>query len=145
MNKIRLFLVLLSVCLSVQFAGAQVKDGVVNKITQGEYKARVHDYAYNADSWAFKGDKNAIIDFSATWCGPCKRLSPILDELAKEYSGKIVFYKVDVDECRELAQTYGVSSVPMLLFCPANGDKPTSITGAYPKDEIVNVINYVFK
>ncbi len=135
----------LVVSILVSFAAnADVKPGKVNQLTQTEFKTLVHDYAANPDSWAYKGTQDAIIDFSATWCGPCKRLSPILDDLAKEYSGKIIFYNVDIDACRELAQAYGVSSVPTMLFCPADGSTPTAITGAYPRDEIIRVIDYVF-
>lgn len=135
----------LMVSILVSFAAnADVKPGKVNQLTQTEFKTLVHDYAANPDSWAYKGTQDAIIDFSATWCGPCKRLSPILDDLAKEYSGKIIFYNVDIDACRELAQAYGVSSVPTILFCPADGSTPTAITGAYPRDEIIRVIDYVF-
>ena len=135
----------LVVSILVSFAAnADVKPGKVNQLTQTEFKTLVHDYAANPDSWAYKGTQDAIIDFSATWCGPCKRLSPILDDLAKEYSGKIIFYNVDLDACRELAQAYGVSSVPTMLFCPADGSTPTAITGAYPRNEIIRVIDYVF-
>lgn len=135
----------LVVSILVSFAAnADVKPGKVNQLTQTEFKTLVHDYAANPDSWAYKGTQDAIIDFSAIWCGPCKRLSPILDDLAKEYSGKIIFYNVDIDACRELAQAYGVSSVPTMLFCPADGSTPTAITGAYPRDEIIRVIDYVF-
>ena len=135
----------LVVSILVSFAAnADVKPGKVNQLTQTEFKTLVHDYAANPDSWAYKGTQDAIIDFSATWCGPCKRLSPILDDLAKEYSGKIIFYNVDIDACRELAQAYGVSSVPTILFCPADGSTPIAITGAYPRDEIIRVIDYVF-
>lgn len=135
----------LVVSILVSFAAnADVKPGKVNQLTQTEFKTLVHDYAANPDSWAYKGTQDAIIDFSATWCGPCKRLSPILDDLAKEYSGKIIFYNVDIDACRELAQAYVVSSVPTMLFCPADGSTPTAITGAYPRDEIIRVIDYVF-
>lgn len=135
----------LVVSILVSFAAnADVKPGKVNQLTQTEFKTLVHDYAANPDSWAYKGTQDAIIDFSATWCGPCKRLTPILDDLANEYSGKIIFYNVDIDACRELAQAYGVSSVPTMLFCPADGSTPTAITGAYPRDEIIRVIDYVF-
>lgn len=124
---------------------AQAENGKVTELTQGEYKALVHDYVANPNSWVFKGKQNVVVEFSATWCPPCKILSPVLDELAKKYSGKVVFYKVDVDKCSELAQTYGVSTVPTMLFCPADGSKPTSISGAYPREELIKVIEYVFK
>lgn len=142
--KLKVIILLFLMCI-LPLANAQVKDGKVNKITEGEYKALVHDYTYNTDSWVFKGKQNVVIDFSAEWCGPCKALSPTLEELAKEYAGKVLFYKVDIDECKELAQAYGIRSVPTMLFCPANGNTPTAITGAYPKEEIINVMEYVFK
>lgn len=143
--NVKYFIVSFLVGLFAILAEAKVNDGVVNSITQNEYQSLVHDYESDANSWKYKGEKNSIIEFSATWCGPCKRLAPILDELAKEYSGKITFYKVDIDSCRELAQVYGVSSVPTILFCPADGSRPTVITGTYPKEEIIKVIEYVFK
>ena len=119
-------------------------EGKVVELTQDKFKVLVNDYN-DATTWKFNGTRHAIIDFSATWCGPCKRLSPILDELAAEHAGEIDFYKVDVDKNKELAQAYGVTSVPMVLFCPADGSKPTVITGAYPKEELQRVIEYVFK
>ena len=118
-------------------------DGKVVELTQDKFKVLVNDYT-DATTWKFNGARHAVIDFSATWCGPCKRLSPILDELAAEYAGEIDFYKVDVDKNKDLAQAYGVTSVPMVLFCPADGSKPTVITGAYPKKELEKVIEYVF-
>lgn len=119
-------------------------EGKVVELTQDKFKVLVNDYT-DATTWKFNGARHAVIDFSATWCGPCKRLSPILDELAAEYAGEIDFYKVDVDKNKDLAQAYGVTSVPMVLFCPVDGSKPTVITGAYPKEELQKVIEYVFK
>ncbi|MGN0212386.1 MAG: thioredoxin family protein [Muribaculaceae bacterium] len=116
--------------------------GKVTELSQEQFKARVCDYTLEA--WKFKGLRPAIVDFTATWCGPCRRLAPILDELAVSYSGKIDFYKVDVDKCPELSATFGVRSVPMIMFCPVEG-KPTVITGLYPKEELVKTIDYVFK
>ena len=118
-------------------------EGKVVELTQDKFKVLVNDYT-DATTWKFNGARHAVIDFSATWCGPCKRLSPILDELAAEYAGEIDFYKVDVDKNKDLAQAYGVTSVPMVLFCPADGSKPTVITGAYPKEELEKVIDYLF-
>lgn len=78
-------------------------DGKVVELTQDKFKVLVNDYI-DATTWKFNGARHAVIDFSATWCGPCKRLSPILDELAAEYAGEIDFYKVDVDKNKDLAQ-----------------------------------------
>lgn len=81
-----------------------------------------------------------IIDFYATWCGPCKAIAPILEELAKEYAGKIVIYKIDTDKERELAAAFGISSIPTLLFIPAKGD-PQVAQGALPKESLKRAID----
>ena len=88
-------------------ANAQVKDGKVNKITDGEYKALVHDYTYNTDSWVFKGKQNVVIDFSAEWCGPCRIQSRILEESAEALKGAKIC-KCNVDENEDLAGQFDV-------------------------------------
>ena len=118
------------------------KSSKVRELNETEFSTLVADYT--SQTWSFKGKRPAIVAFSATWCGPCQRLSPILEELAKTYNGKIDFYKVDVDKCPNLSRAYGVSSVPMMIFCPLEG-KPTAVTGLYPKEELVKAIEYVFK
>lgn len=92
----------------------------VVELTSGEFNSKVFDTSL--DNAKFLGDKPAIVDFSATWCGPCQRLSPILEELAKEYEGKVDIYKVDIDKCRELAETFNISSIPAMLFIPMEGE-----------------------
>ena len=82
--------------------------------------------------WKFNGEKPAIVDFYATWCGPCKTVAPVLEELAKEYSGKVEIYKVDTDEEMRLAVLFGVRSVPTFVFFPV-GKAPIVTTGAMPK------------
>lgn len=144
MKKTLLMIVVLMasmLAVGASAAGKVPAAGVVNEISQAQYKTLVSDYSKKA--WNFKGKRPAIVDFSATWCGPCKRLAPILDELAKTYKGKIDFYKVDVDQAKELSKAYEISSVPTVLFIPTSG-KPTSITGLYSKDEIEKVINQTF-
>ena len=81
----------------------------------------------------YLGDKPAIFDFTATWCGPCKKLAPILEELAKEYKGKVNIYKVDVDKCKDLAQAFRISSIPAVLFIPKDGT-PQMMVGLRSKD-----------
>lgn len=98
-------------------------------------------FNYTTDSvWAYRGSKPAIIDFSATWCQPCKTIAPILDELAVEYKDKLVIYKIDVDEEEELAAVFGISSVPSILFVPMEG-KPSMVKGAAPKEFFVQAIS----
>ncbi len=104
------------------------------------FKEQVFDYANNPTEWDFKGDKPAIIDFWAAWCAPCKKLSPILDELAAQYGDEIIIYKVNVDEEKELAATFGIRSIPTLLFIPVDG-KPQVAQGALPKNTLIELID----
>lgn len=96
----------------------------------------------DTQDWKFLGKRPAIIDFYATWCGPCKKMSPILSELAKEYAGKIDIYKVDVDKERDLATLFGIRSLPTLLFIPLNG-QPAMTQGALPKEDLKKAIDEV--
>jgi len=92
--------------------------------------------------WKFLGDKPAIIDFYAPWCGPCKMLSPVLDELSEEYAGKIDIYKVNVDEEDELSAAFGIRSVPTLIFVPMQG-APQRSAGALPKPQLKEAIETI--
>jgi thioredoxin len=113
-------------------------------ITKADFIAKVMDYEKNTQEWVFKGDRPCLIDFYADWCGPCRITSPILEELAQEYKGKIDVYKVDVDQERELAQVFGVSGIPAFLYCPMEG-KPTMTSGiAKDKDQTKEMFrNYI--
>lgn len=106
------------------------------------FKQKVMDYEKNPKTWEFKGDKPAIIDFYATWCGPCKATAPVLEEVASEYAGKIDVYKVDVDKQRELAALFGIRSIPSILFIPKNGE-PTMQSGAMNKPQFEEAIKSV--
>ena len=92
--------------------------------------------------WKFLGDKPALIDFYAPWCGPCKMLSPVLDELSDEYEGKVDIYKVNVDEEEELSAAFGIRSVPTLVFVPMNG-APQMSAGAPPKPQLKEAIDRI--
>lgn len=98
------------------------------KLTKEVFLDKVWDYENSPKEWNFKGDKPALIDFYADWCGPCKIASPILEEVAKEYDGKITVYKVDTQVERELASVFGISSIPAFLYIPMDG-KPTMTKG----------------
>ena len=102
-------------------------------LTKMQFLDKVADYEKNPDTWAYRGDKPAIIDFYATWCGPCKAVAPILDDLAKEYKDQIYIYKIDTDQEQELAADFGIRSIPSLLFIPMNG-QPQMIQGAIGKE-----------
>lgn len=111
-------------------------------LTKEEFKAKLMDYEANPSEWKYKGDKPAVIDFYATWCGPCKQTAPIVEELAGEYEGKIDFYKVDVDQQEELAALFGVQSIPTILFIPMQG-QPQKTVGAMGKGQFEDIIKQV--
>lgn len=114
---------------------------MVQNLTKDDFLKKVFNYEQNQD-WKFEGDKPAIIDFYADWCQPCKIVSPILDELSEEFSGKIDFYKVDTEVEQELAAIFGIRSIPSLLFIPTN-DRPQMAVGALPKDTLLQAISEV--
>jgi len=103
----------------------------MEKLTMETFKQKVFDFEKNK-SWKYEGDKPAIVDFYADWCGPCKMVAPILEQLAKEYSGKLDIYKVDTDKEQELAGMFQIMSIPSILFIPKEG-KPQMTQGALPK------------
>lgn len=111
----------------------------VEMLNSAAYQKKVHDFKKNSE-WKFEGSKPCVVDFYADWCGPCKRLAPIMEELAKKYAGKVNFYKVNVDFEKELANAYGITSIPAILYCPMNGQPQMSL-GLYPKEEYIKIID----
>ena len=111
----------------------------LNKV---DFLNKVSNYEANPQEWKFLGERPALIDFYATWCGPCKGLSPVLEELSEEYAGKIDIYKIDVDEEAELASLFNIRSVPTLLFVPMEGT-PQMAQGALPKSTLKEAIESV--
>jgi thioredoxin len=97
-------------------------------LTKQAFLDKVMDYEKNPKEWVFKGDKPCVIDFYADWCPPCRITSPIMEELAQEYAGRINVYKVNVDQEKELAALFGIQSIPSFLYCPMNG-KPSMSSG----------------
>ena len=115
-----------------------IEKNVVHLTTQ-EFKEKVFNYETSKE-WKYAGTLPAIIDFYADWCGPCKIVAPILEDLAKEYQGKIMVYKVDTENEQELAAVFGIQSIPTLLFVPKEG-QPQAAMGALPKQTFEKVIN----
>ena len=98
------------------------------KLTKALFVQKVWDFTKSPNEWKYLGNKPAIVDFYADWCGPCKIASPILDEVGDEYAGKILIYKVNTDQERELAQVFGITGIPAFLYIPASG-KPVMMSG----------------
>lgn len=111
-------------------------------LTHKEFLEKVANYELSPAEWKFLGDKPALIDFYASWCGPCKSIAPILDELAIEYAGKIDIYKVDTEKEQNLAAAFGIRSIPSILFVPMVG-KPQMSQGAMSKEGFRKAIDDV--
>lgn len=116
------------------------KQMMTQELNKNEFIQKVHNFEANTQTWKFEGNRPCIVDFYASWCGPCKALSPVLEELAKEYEGRIDIYKVNVDEQSDIAAAFGIRSIPTLLFCPTDG-QPGLSQGALPKNELKKIID----
>lgn len=145
----RLFLTLLSAAILISACGNQNKGVKQNNgkeavnsntaitasaakgsefLTRDEFIQKVWDFTKSPNDWKYLGSKPAIIDFYADWCGPCRIAGPILEEIGSEYDGKIVIYKINTDQERELAQVFRITGIPAFLYIPASG-KPTMMAG----------------
>ncbi|NCC72103.1 MAG: thioredoxin [Sphingobacteriia bacterium] len=107
-------------------------------LTKETFLNKVFNYEKNRE-WKFEGELPCLIDFYADWCQPCKIVAPVLEELAKEYAGKINIYKIDTEDQQELAAVFGIRSIPSLLFCPKD-EQPQMAQGALPKNTLKQVI-----
>ncbi len=114
------------------------------KLSKAMFLEKVANFETNPNEWKYLGEVPCVIDFYADWCGPCKALAPVLDELAAEYGEKLIIYKVDTEVERDLSAAFGVRSIPMLLFCPMEG-APQIARGALPKDALKDAIKDVLK
>ncbi|MBK6538906.1 MAG: thioredoxin [Ignavibacteria bacterium] len=110
-------------------------------LTAQTFREKIFNFEKEKD-WKYEGEKPCIIDFYADWCGPCKIVAPLLDELSEEYSGKIDFYKVDTEAEQELSSVFGIRSIPSFLFIPLTG-KPQMAMGALPKESFKQAITDV--
>lgn len=116
---------------------------MIEHLTVDTFKEKVFNYEKNKD-WKFEGNLPCLIDFYADWCGPCKTIAPVLEELAKEFNGKMNIYKIDTEKERELATIFRIQSIPSLLFVPSDG-QPQMAMGALPKDTFKKAFKDVLK
>jgi thioredoxin len=116
---------------------------MTEQLTKASFIDKVFDYE-NVAAWKFKGTLPSIIDFWAEWCGPCKMISPVLEQIAKENEGKINVFKVNVDQETELMSFFKINSIPSLLFIPVDGEPKMSI-GAIPRANILKLVKDILK
>lgn len=119
--------------------------GEVITINKEDFLNKIYNYEKNKDTLIYEGSLPCIVDFYADWCPPCKKVAPVLEELAKEYKGKVLFYKINTDKNKDVAMAFGARSIPMFLFIPANG-APQSAAGALPRETFIEIIDtYLLK
>jgi thioredoxin len=116
---------------------------MVEQLTTEGFKEKVFDFE-NHSAWNYAGDLPCIVDFYADWCGPCKMVAPIMEELAQDYEGKILFFKVNTQVEQDLAAVFGIRSIPSILFVPTEG-QPQMAVGALPKESMEKAIADVLK
>ena len=114
---------------------------MLEHLTIDTFKEKVFNFEANQD-WKFEGKKPCVIDFYADWCNPCKMVAPVLEELQKEFEGKIDIYKVDTEDQQDLAGMFGIRSIPSILFVPMEG-QPQMAQGALPKESFVQAFEEV--
>lgn len=140
MNKLALILIgFFLISCSNSPTSEKTTSGGLEHLTKASFKEKIFDFE-NSNAWNYKGSEPCIIDFYASWCGPCRVIAPTLEKLAEEYKGKIKIYKVDVDAERDLAMAFGIQSIPTLYFCPV-GENPSIEYGALSKEYMQEIIN----
>ena len=143
MKKALITLVTVFVCLTSNFAfGQDVKDVEIVHLTKEMFLKEIWNYEKNPQEFIYEGKKPCIIDFYASWCGPCRMFSTTLQQIANEYKGKVICYKVNTEEQKELSAIFGIRSIPAILFVPIKG-KPQMGMGNLPKETVIQAINEV--
>ncbi len=134
-----ILVIALSVFAQTGYTKKDSPSGEVVALTKKDFLEKIYNFEKNKDRFVYEGNLPCIIDFYADWCAPCKKVEPILKELAKEYKGKVNFYKINTDNEKELARFFRINSIPTYFFIPANGN-PQSYSGAIPRESFVEVI-----
>ena len=133
-------MLLVANCSNAQ--SSKIANGEVIMLNKADFLAKVFNYEKNPEDWVYEGKKPCINDFYADWCGPCKMIAPIMKELAAEYKDDIIVYKIDIEKERELAAVFGVTSIPLIVFVPMDG-QPQGVLGALPKATMVEQIKII--
>ena len=139
MKKLAVFLTITLCFFALSAQKNKDKEAVsVTKITQEQFKELIFDYSDTAA--VYKGKKSVIVDFYADWCGPCRKMAPVIDELANDYADDIVFYKINVDENKEIARWFDIRNIPTLLFIKSK-NRPQKTIGGYEKAQLKEIID----
>ena len=138
---IRKAIILSLICFafSANIFAQEKAESKVQQLTYKEFLKKVWDFEKNPETFVYKGKLPAIIDFYADWCGPCRRVAPIMEKLAEEYDGKLLVYKINVDKEKELASVFQTRSIPVVLFIPVEG-QPMMQVGAMPEQSYRDVV-----
>ena len=139
-----MLLALVAITASAQrYADEDLVDTVytVHPLTQEQFKEMIADYSVR--DWVMLNPRPVVVDFYADWCQPCKRLEPILRDIAHHYQGKVDFYRINVDRNSDICDVFQIRSIPYLLICPLEGE-PKNIMGLYPMQEYIRVFDTVF-
>ncbi len=144
MNQLKVFfsLLIILVFIIIPFDAEAQKDSTHNVIylNKSEFLQKIYNYEQNRGFWKYEGDKPCIVDFYASWCMPCRKLSPILEQVAEQFKDSIIIYKIDIDKDKELAADFGISSIPVLWFIPLDA-QPQLARGLLPKEIIIQAVN----
>ena len=140
-KKMRKAIIITLICFafSANIFAQEKKETKVINLTYNEFVKKVWNFEKSPDTFKYEGELPCVVDFYATWCGPCRKVSPIMEKIAKEYDGMLIIYKIDVDKEPKLASTFGVRSIPTVLFIPKEG-QPSKQVGALSEQQYKQII-----
>ena len=140
-KKMRKAIVITLICFafSANIFAQEKKETKVINLTYNEFVKKVWNFEKSPDTFKYEGELPCVVDFYATWCGPCRKVSPIMEKIAKEYDGMLIIYKIDVDKEPKLASTFSVRSIPTVLFIPKEG-QPSKQVGALSEQQYKQII-----
>lgn len=140
-KKMRKAIVITLICFafSANIFAQEKKETKVINLTYNEFVKKVWNFEKSPDTFKYEGELPCVVDFYATWCGPCRKVSPIMEKIAKEYDGMLIIYKIDVDKEPKLASTFSVRSIPTVLFIPMEG-QPMKQVGALSEQQYKQII-----
>lgn len=144
MKRRQILMALVSLFMVATVSFAAKPDGGIEYLNEKTFKENVYDFT-DKDNVKFNGNRPVVLDYTASWCPPCKKLNPVYDELAKEYEGKVDFYKIDVDDNPDLMTIFEVKSMPTLIFISADGKQHTKSIGFNGKQAIVDHLEEILK